>query len=69
MNFVPHIQPNQQSGQRFHDAGILQFSAVQRSSTRNLPDQLGRDLSRLFVIAANQHVALDAGITGQRFRP
>src|SRR2546426_3172972 len=53
VNFVAHIQSNQQRRQRLHDARILQFSSIQRSRSRNLADQFERHLLRFLIVAAH----------------
>ncbi len=59
MSFVADIQPNQHRGDLFNDASVLQLSTIQRANSRNFARQLANPLSRVFVIAADDHITID----------
>src|SRR5712692_7423392 len=66
VNFVAHIQSDQQRRQRFHDARILQLPAIQCPRSGNLTDQFECHLLGLLIVAANQNVAIDRFIAGEQ---
>ena len=59
MSFVADIQSNQHRGDLFNDASVLQLSTIQRANSRNFARQLANPLSRVFVIAADDHITID----------
>src|ERR1700756_419152 len=62
VHLVTDIQPDQQRRDRLDDARVLQFAAVQRADSGNLRGQLHRQFPGVFVVAANQHVAVNWSI-------
>ncbi len=68
MNFVAHIQSDQQRRKRFHNASVFQLPAIQRACSRNLADQFERNLLRFLIITAHQHVTVDGPVARKCFR-
>ena len=53
------VESNKQRGDLLHDAGILEFAAIERAHSRNLCRQLANRLGRTLVITANDDVTFD----------
>src|SRR5712692_11518179 len=64
---VADVQADQQRGDLLYDAGILQFAAIDSADTGNFCCQLARDLSGVRVVAADDDIAVERGVSVQQF--
>src|SRR4029077_13045426 len=65
VNVVSDIQGDQQGGDLFKHARVLQTSAVERPHARDLLRQLARHLAGLSVVCTDDDVAIDRSLAVQ----
>src|ERR1700688_2803544 len=68
MALVTDVQPNEHGRDLLDDAGILQLSAVEGANSRNFARQFADALSTFFIIAANDHIAINRTTLLQKVR-
>src|SRR5262249_7740037 len=66
VRFVVHVDGDKQCRQMLQDACVLQLAAMNRAHSGDLACQFARDLKGPGIVAAHDHVAIHASISGEQ---